>query len=218
MSIPKALILSIIITTILYIVVAISVVSVLDWQVLGASGAPLADVAAEALGPGAFTMMSIIALFATANTVLLMMLATSRILYGMGRSFSEKNIFARLHSRRNTPWVATIVVMVFSIVFLSFGDIGTVASITAFLIFFTFIIINLAVIKIRYMGFEKEREFKIPLNVGKFPVIPLLGIASCLVLMAYMDAWIMVYSAALIIAGFLFFEILSRKGIKARFD
>ena len=76
----------------------------------------------------------------------------------------------------------------------------------------------MAVIRIRYMGFEKERDFRIPLNIGRFPVIPLLGIISCLLLMAYMDAWIMAWSAALIIAGFLFFEILGRKGIRARFD
>ncbi|MCK4497424.1 MAG: amino acid permease [Candidatus Aenigmarchaeota archaeon] len=217
-NIPRALILSIIITTVLYIFVAISAVSILDWQTLGQSEAPLADVAARAFGPNAFTIMAVIALFATANTVLLMMLATSRILYGIGRSFSGKNIFARLHSKRNTPWIATLVVMFFSILFLGFGDIGIVANITDFLIFFTFIIINLSVIRIRYMGFDKEREFRIPLNIGRFPVIPVLGILSCLILMIYMDAVIMLYSAILIVLGFLFFEILNRKGIRARFE
>jgi APA family basic amino acid/polyamine antiporter len=217
-NIPRALILSIIITTVLYIFVAISAVSILDWQVLGASEAPLADIAAQALGPSAFTIMSIIALFATANTVLLMMLATSRILYGMGKSFSPSNIFARLHSRRHTPWVATLIVMIFSIVFIGFGDIGIAASITDFLIFFTFIIINLSVIRIRYMGYDKEREFKIPLNIGRFPVIPVLGILSCVVLMIYMDIVVMLYSVVLVVVGFLFLEVINRGGTKARFD
>lgn len=217
-NIPRALILSIIITTILYIVVAISAVSLLDWQVLGQSEAPLADAAAQAFGPNAFIIMSIIALFATANTVLLMMLATSRILYGIGRSFSGKNLFARLHSKRNTPWIATLVVMFFSILFLGFGDIGIVANITDFLIFFTFIIINLSVIRIRYLGYDKERDFRIPLNIGRFPVVPVLGILSCLILMVYMDFGIMIYSILLIVLGFLFFEILNRRGIRARFE
>ena len=217
-NIPRALILSIIITAVLYILIAISAVSILDWQVLGASEAPLADVAAQAMGPGAFTIMSIIALFATANTVLLMMLATSRILYGIGRSFSPRNIFARLHSKRHTPWVATIVVMIFSIIFLGFGDIGIAASITDFLIFFTFIIINLSVIRIRYMGYEKERDFRIPLNIGRFPVIPVMGILSCIVLMFYTDPGVILYSVLIIIIGLVLFEVLNKKGIKARFE
>lgn len=217
-NIPRALILSIIITTVLYIFVAISAVSILDWQTLGQSEAPLADVAARAFGPNAFTIMAVIALFATANTVLLMMLATSRILYGIGRSFSGKNIFARLHSKRNTPWIATLVVMFFSILFLGFGDIGIVANITDFLIFFTFIIINLSAIRIRYKGFESLRDFTIPLNIGKFPIIPVLGVISCVLLMAYMNFEIITYAALLIIAGFVISEILERKGIEAKFE
>ena len=217
-NIPRALILSIIITTVLYMLVALSAVSVLDWQWLGASDAPLADVAARALGPGAFTAMSVIALFATANTVLLMMLATSRILYGIGRSFSPGNVFARLHSRRHTPWLATLVIMVFSMLFLGFGDIGIVANITDFLIFFTFIIINLSVIRIRYLGYGKGRGFRIPLNIGRFPVIPALGMLSCIVLMAYMDPGVILHSVLLIVIGLVFFEILERKGIRARFE
>ena len=149
---------------------------------------------------------------------LLMMLATSRILYGIGRSFSPHNIFARLHSKRHTPWVATLIVMIFSILFLGFGDIGIAASITDFLIFFTFIIINLSVIRIRYMGYEKERDFRIPLNIGRFPVIPVMGILSCIVLMFYTDPGVILYSVLIIIIGLVLFEVLNKKGIKARFE
>lgn len=217
-NIPKALIISIIVTTLIYILVAVSAVSLMDWQALGQSGAPLADAAAQAFGSDAFVMMSVIALFATANTVLLMMLATSRILYGIGKSFSEGNVFARIHPKRRTPWIATLVVLVFSLMFLGIGDIGIVANITDFLIFVTFIIINLSVIRIRYMGFEKERDFKMPLNIGRFPLIPVFGIASCLILMMYMDATIMAYSLILVAIGFVFFEILNKRDVRARFE
>ena len=217
-NIPRALLVAIAITTVLYIVVALSAVSILDWQTLGKSSAPLADVASYAFGPNAFVIISVLALFATTSTVMLMLLATSRIIYGIGRSFSPKNPFARIHSKRHTPWIATIATMVFSILFLGFGRIETVANITDFLIFFTFIIINLSVIIIRYKGFDKLRDFKIPLNIGRFPIIPVLGMISCLILMAYMDFEIMLYAVLLIIAGFVISEILERKGIKAKFE
>ena len=217
-NIPRSLLLAIAITTVLYILVALSAVSILDWQTLGQSSAPLADVASQAFGPNAFTLLSVIALFATANTVLLMLLATSRIMYGIGKSFSPSNLFARIHSKRHTPWVASFFTMIFSILFLSFGKIEIVANITDFLIFFTFIIINLSAVRIRYKGFDKLRDFKIPLNIGKFPLIPVLGIASCVILMIYMNFEIIFYSVLLIIAGFVISEILERKGIRAKFE
>jgi len=217
-NIPRALLLAIAITTVLYVLVALSAVSILDWKVLGESSAPLADVASTALGGNAFALLSIIALFATANTVLLMLLATSRILYGIGKSFSAENIFARVHSRRHTPWIATIVTMTFSILFLGFGEIETVANMTDFLIFFTFIVINLSAIKIRYMDFDDLRDFKTPLNIGKFPIIPVFGIVSCLMLMAYMNMGIIFYAAVFIAGGLLVSEVLERKGIRAKFE
>jgi APA family basic amino acid/polyamine antiporter len=217
-SIPRSLLLAIAITTILYILVALSAVSILDWRLLGESSAPLADVASQAFGPNAFLLLSVLALFATTSTVMLMLLATSRILYGIGRSFSPRNPFARIHPKRHTPWIATIATMVFSILFLGFGKIETVANITDFLIFFTFIIINLSAIRVRYKGYESLRDFKIPLNIGKFPIIPVLGVLSCILLMAYMDFEIIFYAALLIIAGFVISEILERKGIKAKFE
>jgi APA family basic amino acid/polyamine antiporter len=69
-NIPRALLLSIAITTVLYVLVAIAAVSVVGWEELGSSDSPLADVAAVALGRRAFVGLSIIALFSTANTVL----------------------------------------------------------------------------------------------------------------------------------------------------
>jgi APA family basic amino acid/polyamine antiporter len=217
-NIPKALLLAIAITTVLYILVALSAVSILDWQTLGESSAPLADVASKAFGGNAFTILSVIALFATANTVLLMLLATSRILYGIGKSFSPQNIFARIHPKRRTPWIATLITMIFSILFLGFGNIEKVANMTDFLIFFTFIIINLSVISIRYKGYESIRDFKIPLNIGRFPIIPVFGVISCVILMAYMNFDVVIYAVLLIISGFVAFEILERRGIQAKFE
>ena len=62
-NVPRALILSILISTILYALVSVSVVSLVSWKALGASEAPLAFAASKALGKGAFTVLSFIALF-----------------------------------------------------------------------------------------------------------------------------------------------------------
>ena len=48
-TLPRAIILSIVITAVIYILVAVSAVRVLDWQILGQSGAPLADIATKGI-------------------------------------------------------------------------------------------------------------------------------------------------------------------------
>src|SRR3989304_3350330 len=94
-TISKGLIFAIIISVVLYILVAISAVSVVGWEELSRSDAPLADIAFSAFGSNAFILLTIIALFATANTVLLMMLGSSRIIYGMADSMHLPNILSR---------------------------------------------------------------------------------------------------------------------------
>ncbi|MHA2474732.1 MAG: APC family permease, partial [Promethearchaeota archaeon] len=84
-NLPRAIIYSIIITTVLYCLTALSVVSILPYSVIASSSAPLSDVASAVLGPIGGIIMSFIALFATANTVLIMMIVTSRMMYGMAR-------------------------------------------------------------------------------------------------------------------------------------
>src|SRR3989344_4753485 len=75
---PKAIILSIVISSIIYILVAISAVSILGWNALSTSSAPLADVAAKSFCGVAFLVLAVIALFSTSNTVLITLVTTSR--------------------------------------------------------------------------------------------------------------------------------------------
>jgi APA family basic amino acid/polyamine antiporter len=209
-TIPKALVLAIAITTIIYIFVALSSVGVLSWEELGASNAPLADVASKALGVDAFIILSVIALFATANTVLLILLATSRIVYGMAKSYSLPNVLARVHPITRTPWIAIILLMVFSMLFVLVGDIELIANLTNFTVFITFIIINLSLIWLRYTQPKLRRPFKTPVNIGKFPVLALLGILSCVFLIINIGLEVLVYGFILLIISVLIYCVLNK--------
>ena len=70
--VPKALVFALIISTLLYMLVSISSIGVLGWEALSESKAPLSDVVGKAI-PNASVIMSIIALFATSNTVLILL-------------------------------------------------------------------------------------------------------------------------------------------------
>ncbi len=187
--IPKALLTAIGVTTFLYILVAIASVSVLGWEKLAASTAPLADVAAAVMGNNAFLVLAIIAIFATANTVMIILVTTSRLLYGMAKRYKKIKMFSAIHKSRRTPYIAVFFIMAVTIMFALIGNIKLIAETTNFAIFATFAIINAAVIKLRYSQPKKKRVFQIPGTIGKFPIIPAIGVASALFMITQIDDW-----------------------------
>lgn len=197
---PRALILSILITVVLYVLVALSVVSLAGWKDIGASPAPLAYAASKVLGENAFLIMSYIALFATANTVLIISIVGSRMIYGMAEEGSLPPVLSTVHLKRGTPWIAVVCMMVFSMFFVLLGDIGLVAGITSFGVFITFAFVNLSLIWLRYKKPEMERPFKTPINV-KFPVIAFLGLVSCALMVTQFNLNVVLFGTLIIGLG-----------------
>lgn len=183
--IPKALLYSILISSVIYILVAVSAVSILGWEELSKSSAPLASVAAAALGGNAFLLLGIIALFSTSNTVLIIMVATSRMAYGMAKEKFLPMIFSLVHKRTRTPYVAILAIMILTIIFALIGDIGFVANLNNLFLFATFATVNLSLILLRYKCKEKKGFFRCPVNIGKFPVISLFGLLSSLFMLGF---------------------------------
>lgn len=208
-NIPKALILSVIITAVIYVLVAISVVSLADWRELGESSAPLAYAASKALGSSAFSIMSIIALFATANTVLMLLIVASRMIYGMGRAGFFPRSLSKI-SRRGTPWVGALAVMVLSAFFVLLGNMEFVAEITNFGTFIIFATVNLSVIALRYQKPEWQRPFKTPIEIAKMPLIPLVGVLSCGMLITQFKLEIIAIIAVMLVIGIVTHKILAQ--------
>lgn len=183
-TIPKAIIWSVIITTIVYILVSMAAVSILPAEEIAGSKSPLADVAASVFGNPAFIALSIIALFSTSNTVLLTLLTTSRMIYGMAEKKSLPKIFSKVHKKRKTPYIAVFATGIITLAMALFEDIGFIADLTTALLFATFALVNLAVIVLRYKINEK-RKFLMPVNIGRFPLLALLGIISSLGMLVF---------------------------------
>ncbi len=207
-TIPKALIVSVIITTLIYILVAVSAVSLVDWKDLRNSNAPLAYIASKSfLGASAFTILSYIALFSTANTVLIFLIVGSRMVYGTAREGYLPSIFSRIHKKRRTPWVAILAVMIVSMIFVFMADITVVANITNFVIFIIFFFVNLSLILLRYKKPNVKRAFKVPINIGKFPLIPFLGLISCVVMLFHFDLSIILVVVSVVVSGLVVYKI-----------
>ncbi|MFB0522632.1 MAG: APC family permease [Candidatus Bathyarchaeia archaeon] len=214
-TIPKALILSILITTLLYVLVAFVAVSLADWQTLGKSSAPLAFAASQVLGENAFTTMSIIALFATSNTVLIMLVVGSRMIYGMAKEGAFPSLLSRIDPKKDTPGLAIVVTMLVSILFLFIGDLELVAALTSFGAFITFAFVNISLIYIRYRRAELERPFRAPLNIGRFPITGFLGLLTCLFFVFQFNIFVILSGSLFLVVGLVlykFFKIVRSRG------
>ena len=207
---PRALLIAITVTTIIYVLVSVSVVNLVSYEQLAASPAPLSFAVSQVFGSNAFTLMSSIALFATANTVLIILIATSRIMYGLSKDGALPQLFSRLLKRRHTPWAAILVIMIFTAVFAFFENIQVVAGIADFSLFIVYGFVNLSLIILRFKQPHKERKFKVPLNMGKLPLLPLLGLMLTVLLAANLDLLVILLGIIIVFVAIPVYYLLKR--------
>lgn len=213
-TLPKAIILSVVISGILYVLVSLAVVRVVNWEELATSAAPMALVAERGMGSEAHILLSAIALFAITNTVLITLVAGSRIFYGMAKEKVFPTILERVHFKTKTPWIAVIIILITSIIFSLVGDIVIIANITVFAIVITFAAVNLAVIVLRYTEPDIERKFKVPINIGKFPILPLFGVGISIYMGFQFEIEVVLVGIAIIGIGAIFYKISKNSRLK----
>ncbi|MBI1973134.1 amino acid permease [Candidatus Woesearchaeota archaeon] len=184
-TIPRAIMLSVILSSIVYILVSLAAVSIVPWQQLAASEAPMALVAETLWGSGAFILLALIALFSTAGTALMEIVTASRFVYGMAGEKALPKMFSKIDKKTCTPYRAIELLLILTMVFVFFKNIELVANITTTMLFTTFFMMNLAVIVLRYKEPKMKRMFKVPGSIGKIPIIPLLGSITSLILLYF---------------------------------
>ncbi len=207
--IPRAMLLAVAITSSLYLLVAIASISVLGWESLSSTDAPLAAVAEEVLGSSAFDVIAVIALFSTANTILLMLIAASRLIYGMASTDALPRFLAWIHPGTQTPVRAIVICLVVSVGFALSGDLGLVAGATNFAVFIGFGAVSASLIVLRYTHPDVPRPFRVPLNIGRFPIPPAIAIASVVFMMANLETEALLVGAGLFVLGIVAMEVLS---------
>jgi len=210
-NLPKGIIYSIIITTILYCLTALSVVSIADYNIIADSEAPLNYVAKVAIGPIGGIIMSLIALFATANTVLIMLIVTSRMMYGMARDKALPESLSKISSTFRTPAISVLLTMIFAIIPVFFGDIEIVAKATVFGVLITFFLVNISLIALRRSQPDFERPFKLKPSISWVPIIALLGAIVCFALLFTFDWLIILIQLIIIACGIVVFYAMKSK-------
>jgi basic amino acid/polyamine antiporter, APA family len=177
-NVPLGIISAMIVATIIYMAVAITAVSVMPWQELAASKAPLMDVA-KAAAPWFSNIDSIylfITLFAIGNTALLNYIMGSRLLYGMSRQHLLPAILGRIHPTRRTPHFAILLLFVIVTALILSGSVKQLAESTVLLLLMVFSVVNISLLVLKLRPNEPKGSFEVPL------AIPAFGALVCLLL------------------------------------
>lgn len=179
-NLPRGILLTLCITGVIYLLVALSAVTVLSPQDLKNSTAPLVDVVKAGAPQVPIWIFTAIALFAVANTALVNFMMASRILYGMAHDGLVPGWFGRVHPKFRTPHVATAFVFAVALVLTLTGNLTRLAQSTAVLLLCAFFAVNLSLLVLKFRKVSAASSaFKAPLWA------PALGVLSSFGLLFY---------------------------------
>ena len=176
---PFGIIGSLVVCTVIYMLVAAIMTLLVPYTSLNVPD-PVA-VVVDNFGPTWGWLAKIIkvgAIIGLTSVVLVLMYAQTRIFYTMARDGLLPKVFARVHPKFQTPYINTILVGGITAVAAGFFDINVLGDMTSVGTLAAFAIVCLSVIYLRRSAPDLPRGFKVPF----YPVLPVLGILSCLYL------------------------------------
>ena len=204
-NVPRALLLSLGISMVVYVLVGLVAVGLLGSVGLAGSSSPLTTAIEVTRSSLAVQVVAVGGLVATASVLLTAILGVSRMAYSMARRNDLPSVLARLHSRFLTPYYTIVISGVLMAALVLFLDLTHVVAISTFALVFNYSITNIAAYKLK--------------NGNKLinKVFPLLGLTTCILLLAFIllasaDAWIV--GVAFLIAGTLYYA--ARKKLTAK--
>jgi APA family basic amino acid/polyamine antiporter len=181
---------------ILYVVTGFIATGLVSYKSLGISSSPIADAAKATGNYAVFATVSFGALVATVSVLLTNLLGLSRVSFTMARNGQFPKALAKVHSRLGTPYISILITGALMAFLALVSDLRQAAATTSFSILTTHIILHSSAIQLRKKT-PNLKTFKAPL----FPLIPCLGLASCVVLMFSLpiESWIVSTIAIIVI-------------------
>ena len=147
-TLPRGIIIAILISTLLYLLVALCAVLALPPTELAASGAPMALIYEQGTGRAPW-VITLISLFAVINGALIQMIMASRVLYGISRQGWIPACFGVVHARTRTPLLATAIITGMVTLLAIPLTLRTLADATSFIVLIIFTLVNLSLLGIK---------------------------------------------------------------------
>jgi basic amino acid/polyamine antiporter, APA family len=186
---PKGILGSLGISTILYILVAIVLTGIVSYTQLNVSD-PVA-VGVNAMGEKMFWLRPIVKVAAIAglsSVILVMMMGQPRIFFTMSKDGLLPQVFSKVHPKFKTPYVSTLVTGITAMIIAGIMPIGVLGELVSIGTLLAFVIVCIGIIILRKRKPELHRPFRTPF----VPLVPILGAITCFAQMAALplDTWL----------------------------
>jgi basic amino acid/polyamine antiporter, APA family len=204
---PFGIIMSLVICTVLYVVLAAVMTGMAPWNKLG-TAEPMITALALAEGSPKLLMISRLivslgAVIAMSSVLLVFQLGQPRIFMSMARDGLLPPFLARVHPRFKTPYVGTIITGLFVATFAAFANIAEVVDLTNIGTLFAFVLVSAGVLVLRRQDPNRRRPFRAPL----VPLTPIISIVACLYLMLQLPRLTWIRFAVWLALGLLIYLI-----------
>jgi APA family basic amino acid/polyamine antiporter len=213
-DLPRGILGSLVICTILYILVALVLTGIVPYHALGVPD-PIA-VGVDATGLYWLApLIKIGAIAGLSSVVLVMLMGQPRIFFSMSKDGLLPPVFSKVHPRFKTPYMSTIIVGILAMVLAGLFPIGVLSKLVSLGTLLAFAAVCLAILILRKKQPDTPRHFKTPF----VPWIPIMGILSCLGVTLFlnifawyaMGIWLLIGLTIYIFYGFRHSKLASRK-------
>lgn len=184
-DLPRGILGSLLICTLAYIVVSAILTGIVSYKLLNVPD-PIA-VALDAMGPSFFWVASVVKiaiLAGLASVVLVQLLGQSRIFLAIAKDGLLPKPFAKVSQKTRTPLTGSIITALATMVLSGLFPVEILGQLVSMMTLFIFAIVCLGVWILRHTHPEFKRPFKVPL----VPLIPILGIVTCIGQMLFLPA------------------------------
>jgi len=195
-NVPRAMLIALTISTIVYILVGIAAVGLIGANRLASSNSPLEEAMKATGNPAASTIIALGGILATASVLLTSILGVSRMTYAMAKRKHLPQALGKLDPKRNTPALATWIIGAIMTILVLVTDVSRVVAISSFAMLFFYTLANISALRLK----TDKRIYP--------RILPALGAASCLALLIFevfasLQSWII--GALALLAGAVYY-------------
>jgi amino acid transporter len=183
---PRAIVITLVVTTLLYVVLAVVCVLTVTPAELAGSAAPLAFIYERATG-SAPTAIAIIGILAVVNGALIQAIMASRVLYGLASRGDLPMFLARVHAKTGTPHHATIAAGGFVLVLALWFPLARLAEGTAVATLLIFASVNLSLWRIKGRSESQTAVFSVPRWIPALGACTTIGLLFVRLIEALID-------------------------------
>jgi len=194
-TIPRSIILSLGISSVIYLLVSFIAMGLVGYVDLSRSGSPLAEAVRATGSQVAVFVISVGAMVATASVLVTTILGVSRVAFAMARNDDLPRFLGRIHPKHKAPHYAVWITGLLMIAAAVFADLTQVVAVSIFASLLYYLIANLAALRLRG-------------GARRYPVfVPVVGSLSCLGLLAFLTAGSWVVGAVGLGLGIVYYQV-----------